>query len=160
MTSGPRSIFLLFLLVMTLTMKAWFRAIASAFRSDATAQAFAGISTLVLAIYTGYNIPKPDMVRALRWMTYINPLRFGFEAVMANEFRTLNGQCSSLVPRGSGYENVTIANQVCAAVGSVPGQDFVEGSRFLELSYGFKFSHTWMVRHVICSISLTVGRLP
>ena len=57
---------------MSLTMKSWFRAIAAAFKSEATAQAFAGISTLALAIYTGYTIPKPSMIGALRWITYIN----------------------------------------------------------------------------------------
>lgn len=127
-------------------MKSWFRAIAAAFSSEATAQAFAGISTLALAIYTGYTIPKPSMIGALRWITYINPLRYGFEAVLTNEFRTLDGRCSALVPNGAGYEGVSLENQVCAVVGAVPGQDFVNGARFAELSYGFKFSNTWMVR--------------
>lgn len=53
-------------------MKAWFRAIAAAFVSEATAQSFAGISILALSIYTGYNIPKPTMIGAMRWITYIN----------------------------------------------------------------------------------------
>ncbi|SRR6266550_7787338 len=72
-----------------------------------------------------------------------------FEAILTNEFRTLQGSCSALVPQGPGYENVTLANQVCTAVGAVPGQPFVDGSNFLLLSYGFKFSHTWMVRKVL-----------
>jgi ABC-type multidrug transport system permease subunit len=57
---------------MTITMKAWFRVLAAAVKSEATAQAVAGMSILVLAIYTGYTIPKPSMIRALRWITYIN----------------------------------------------------------------------------------------
>ncbi|KAF5330227.1 hypothetical protein D9611_010600 [Ephemerocybe angulata] len=136
--------FLLFLLVLSLTMKSWFRAIAAAFKSEATAQAFAGVSTLALSIYTGYTIPKPSMIGALRWITYINPLRYGFEAVLTNEFRTLRGACSSLVPQGPGYENVSLENQVCAVVGAQPGQDFVDGAEFARLSYGFSYSKTWM----------------
>jgi ATP-binding cassette subfamily G (WHITE) protein 2 (SNQ2) len=83
------SIFFLFLFIMSLTMKGWFRAIAAAFPSEAAAQSFAGISTLALSIYTGrfsfrsysgfvshlwagYSIPKPTMIGALRWLTYIN----------------------------------------------------------------------------------------
>ena len=47
--------------------------------------------------------------------------------MITNEFRTLKGECSFLIPRGPGYENITLANQVCTAVGSVPGQSFVDG---------------------------------
>ncbi|TEB24253.1 hypothetical protein FA13DRAFT_1756871 [Coprinellus micaceus] len=148
-------IFLLFLIVMSLTMKSWFRAIAAAFTSEATAQAFAGISTLALAIYTGYTIPRPSMIGALRWITYINPLRYGFESILTNEFRTLEGTCTSLVPQGPGYENILLENQVCAVVGAVPGQNFVDGARFAELSYGFKFSHTWM--NLGISIAFGIG---
>jgi ABC-type multidrug transport system permease subunit len=41
-------------------------------KSEATAQAVAGMSVLVLALYTGYAIPQPSMIGALRWITYIN----------------------------------------------------------------------------------------
>jgi ATP-binding cassette subfamily G (WHITE) protein 2 (SNQ2) len=92
----------------------------------------------------GYTIPKPSMIGALRWITYINPLRFGFESVLTNEFRTLNGLCSNLIPSGSGYQTVSIANQVCSIAGSLPGEAYVNGSRFVQLSYGFSWSHTWM----------------
>lgn len=71
-----------------------------------------------------------------------------FEAILTNEFRTIKGACSSLVPQGPGYENVTLANQVCAVVGAVPSQPFVDGNKFVLLSYGFKFSNAWMVRKI------------
>ncbi|KAF8625158.1 hypothetical protein AX15_005532 [Amanita polypyramis BW_CC] len=137
-------VFLLFLFVMTLTMKAWFRAVAAAFGSEQLANSVAGISILALSIYTGYIIPKPTMIGALRWITYINPLRYGFEAIFTNEFRSLKGGCSTIVPQGLGYENATLVNQVCPIVGAVPGQSFVDGNRFVLLSYGFEYSHTWM----------------
>ena len=66
--------------------------------------------------------------------------------MLMNEFHTLNGICSNLVPQGPSYENVTLANQVCTTVGSLPGQVFVNGNRFGELSYGFSYSNTWRVR--------------
>ena len=47
------SIFLLFLFSITVTMKAWLRAITAACKSEAAAQTFAGISLLVLTTYTG-----------------------------------------------------------------------------------------------------------
>ena len=65
---------------------------------------------------------------------------------MTSEFRTINGPCTSLVPQGPGYENISLANQVCATVGSLPGQLLVDGNRFVELSYGYAYDNTWRVR--------------
>lgn len=62
-----------------------------------------------------------------------------------NEFRTLNSTCSTLVPQGAGYENVTLQNQVCATLGGVPGQDWVDGSSYAYLSFEYKWSNMWMV---------------
>ncbi|KAJ8508468.1 hypothetical protein ONZ45_g9277 [Pleurotus djamor] len=136
--------FYLFLAVLALTMKAWFRAIAASFQTEAAAHSFSGIILLGLVIYTGYTIPKRSMIGALKWITYINPLRYGFESVLANEFRTLNGACANLVPQGPGYENITIDNQVCATVGAVAGETTVNGNRFLELAYEYSYSNAWM----------------
>jgi ATP-binding cassette, subfamily G (WHITE), member 2, SNQ2 len=94
------------------------------------------------------------MIGALRWITYINPLRYGFAAVILNEFRTLDGHCSTLVPQGPGYENVSLANQVCTAVGSLPGQATVSGARYVELSFGYKYSEIWQVKHFIQDVQL------
>jgi ATP-binding cassette, subfamily G (WHITE), member 2, SNQ2 len=92
------------------------------------------------SLISGYIIPRPNMIDALRWIIYISPTYYGFEGLMVNEFHTLRGSCSSLIPRGPGYENITLENQVCAAVGAVQGQDFVDGERFVELSYSYFYS--------------------
>ncbi|KAG6850300.1 hypothetical protein H0H93_015242 [Arthromyces matolae] len=128
---------------MTLTMKALFRAIASYFKSNASAQAVGGMCIMIMSIYTGYQIPKPSIIGALRWLTYVNPLRYGFEAILTNEFRTLNGKCSVIVPSGPGYEYVSLSNQACTTVGSVPGTAFVDGARYTLLSFSFSWSNTW-----------------
>ncbi len=65
-------------LTMTITMKAWFRTLAAAFKSPAPAQSVAGLAILVLVLYTGYAIPQPSMIGALRWITYINVRPFSF----------------------------------------------------------------------------------
>ncbi|KAK0203605.1 pleiotropic drug resistance ABC transporter [Desarmillaria ectypa] len=143
-TAGQFFVFLLFLFTMAVTMKAWFRAVAAAFKAESEAQTLAGIMLLALMVYTGFTIPKPSMIGALKWISYINPLRYGFESVMSNEFHTLNASCAAFVPQGPGYENVSINNQACPTVGSVAGQAYVDGNRFISLSYGYSYGNTWM----------------
>ena len=130
-------IFYLLVLTMTLTMKAFYRALAAAFNRESGAQATAGLATLLLVLYTGYAIPKPSMVAGLRWLTWISVsdtfmlkvnmlpdkrslLRAAsslcFKAILSNEFHAIDAPCAALVPQGPGYENVTLANQVCITV--------------------------------------------
>ena len=66
------STFFLLSFVSTITMKAWFRTLAAAFKSPAPATAVAGLSTLVLILYTGYSLPQPYMIGALKWIIWIN----------------------------------------------------------------------------------------
>ena len=56
----------------TTMMKAFFRMLAAGFTREPAATAFAGVFVLILTLYTGYTIPKPTMIGALRWITYIN----------------------------------------------------------------------------------------
>lgn len=74
---------------------------------------------------------------------------------MTNEFRTLNAECSNLVPQGPGYENITLDNQVCAVVGAVPGETTVNGLRYLKLSYNYEWTHMWRVKKPPSTISYT-----
>ena len=74
LTQWSFSTFLLLVIVVSLTMKAFFRSLAAFFNSEANAQSMAGIFTLVLVLYTGFNIPKPTMIGALRWITYVRIL--------------------------------------------------------------------------------------
>ena len=53
-------------------MKAFFRLLASLFKQESGAQSVAGVSALALVLYTGFTIPQPTMIGALRWITYIN----------------------------------------------------------------------------------------
>lgn len=62
---------------------------------------------------------------------------------MVNEFGSLSYECSpsDLVPSGPGYAN--LANQVCAVVGSQPGERLLSGISYLQAQYGFARSHLW-----------------
>ncbi|OBZ73442.1 Multidrug resistance protein CDR2 [Grifola frondosa] len=64
-TASQFFIFLLLILTLAVTMKAWFRALAAAFQRPAPAQTIAGISVMILVLYTGYPLPQPYMIGAL-----------------------------------------------------------------------------------------------
>ena len=64
---------------------------------------------------------------------------------MTNEFHTINGECATLVPQGTSYDSFPVTNKVCTVLGSVPGQTFVNGERFVELSFAYNQSHLWRV---------------
>ncbi|KAI0752733.1 pleiotropic drug resistance ABC transporter [Daedaleopsis nitida] len=153
-SAGQFFIFFLIAFINTITMKAWFRALAAAFKSPAPATAVAGLSTLILVLYTGYTLPIPYMIGALKWITYINPLRYGFEALIVNEFHTIHAQCATLVPQGPGYLGVSLENQVCTTVGSVPGDSTVSGANYIKLAYNYSYSHLWRNFGIICAFGL------
>ncbi|KDQ32534.1 hypothetical protein PLEOSDRAFT_153783 [Pleurotus ostreatus PC15] len=154
-SAGQFFIFFLFVFVIYLSMKAFFRALASAFAVEAPAQAIAGVMLLALSLYTGFQIPIPSMIGALRWISYINPIRYAFEGVMVNEFQTLDGQCSNLVPSGMGYDGVPVDNRVCTAVGSVAGRLTVDGNAFVRISFGYNYGHLW--RNFGILLAFTIG---
>ena len=139
-TAGQFFIFFLFTYVVTLTMVAFFRMLAALTKDISQAQVFAGLGVLALAIYTGYVIPRPTMHVYFKWISYINPISFGFEALMANEFLYRDGECSTLVPS---YPNANITNQVCTVEGSVTGQLTVSGPAYLSASFAYEFSNVW-----------------
>ena len=96
-----------------------------------------------MTIYTGYAIPIRYMHGWARWINYIDPVGYGFEALLINELAGRQFSCSTLVPSGPNYQAITLVNQVCTAVGSVAGSSFVSGTRFLQESYAYAPTHKW-----------------
>jgi ATP-binding cassette, subfamily G (WHITE), member 2, SNQ2 len=78
----------------------------------------------------------------LKWLIWINPVQYAFEALMANEFYNLNIQCvpPSLVPEGP---NATPQHQSCFIQGSQTDQTIVRGSNYIEAAYTYSRSHLW-----------------
>lgn len=140
---GPYFFFLLFSLIITLCMSMMFRLIGSVTKTIAQALAPASIVLLALVLYTGFTIPVAYLQVWLGWLRWINPIHYGLESVFLNEFVGRKFPCSDFVPAGPGYENVGAMERVCSAVGSVPGENFVHGEAYLQLSFGFVNSHRW-----------------
>ncbi|KAL4917894.1 ABC-2 type transporter-domain-containing protein [Aspergillus aurantiobrunneus] len=140
---GAFFIFLLFSYVTTLTMSMLFRTMAATSRTLSQALVPAAILILGLVIYTGFTIPTRNMLGWSRWMNYINPIGYGFESLMVNEFDGRSFTCSDKewVPREGPYTNR--ANQICAVVSAIPGRDQVDGTAYLRESFQYTANHMW-----------------
>ena len=130
-TPGAFFFFLLISFVLTLTMSMLFRTIASVSRTLSQAMAPAGILILAIVIYTGFALPIPYMHGWARWINYVDLVAYGFESLMVNEFWGRDFPCAQFIPF---YGDLSLGQQVCSTVGSVAGQDYVNGGVYIQVS--------------------------
>ncbi|ETI26593.1 hypothetical protein G647_03371 [Cladophialophora carrionii CBS 160.54] len=134
-------IFLLFNFVCTLLMSAIFRSIGAASTQLAKAYAVSGIGVLMMVIYTGFTLQTSYMHPWFRWINYINPIAYVFEALLVNEVHGHRFPCApqSLVPPyASGNSNFA-----CAVIGAQPGERTVSGDLWVQSGYQYSYSHIW-----------------
>jgi ATP-binding cassette subfamily G (WHITE) protein 2 (SNQ2) len=134
-----------------LAMSGYFRTVAAVTKKPESAMGLAGVSVLAFAIYAGYVIPKPSMHPWFKWITYIDPLSYAFETLVANEFHGVLAVCTALVPSGPGLRNASPSNQVCAVTGAKPGQAFVNGDDYIEASFSYYHSHVGRNTGILCA---------
>ncbi|KAL8713735.1 MAG: hypothetical protein Q9220_002261 [cf. Caloplaca sp. 1 TL-2023] len=141
-TASQFFISLLLLFVLTLSMYSFFRAIGSLVGSLDIATRITGVAIQALIVYTGYLIPPQKMHPWFKWLIWINPVQYGFEALMANEFYNLDIQCvpPNLVPLGP---NASPQYQSCTLQGSQPGSTIVRGSDYIKTAFTYERAHLW-----------------
>jgi ATP-binding cassette subfamily G (WHITE) protein 2 (SNQ2) len=78
----------------------------------------------------------------LKWLIWINPVQYAFEALMANEFHNLQIKCVPpyIVPDGP---DAVAGRQSCAIQGSDPDQLIVQGPKYIETAYTYSRAHLW-----------------
>lgn len=136
-------IFLLFGFTTTLVMSMIFRTIGQTSKTIHQALTPAAIFIIALVIYTGFVLPTRNMQGWLRWINYLDPIAYAYEAFVANEFSGRDFACSSFIPMGPGYLNATSIERACSTSGALPGQAFVNGDIYINNSYGYYKSHIW-----------------
>ena len=126
-------------MLLTFTMVTFFRAVTAWTRSVSVATMVAGLTIIDSALYAGYAIPRPSMVIWWRWLSYCNPIAFGFEVMMMNEYRGEYLPCApgQMFPPAPGANS---ANQVCPVAGARPGETLIDTSRYAYFQYGYKWS--------------------
>lgn len=97
---------------------------------------------LVLTLSSGYLIPPWKMHPWLKWLIWINPVQYAFEAVMANEFYNLHIQCepANIVPSGP---NASPGHQTCSIQGSTPDKLTVLGADYIKNAFTYTRAHLW-----------------
>ncbi|KAK0921097.1 Multidrug resistance protein [Friedmanniomyces endolithicus] len=146
--------FFFFVLVSFLTMlvmSMMFRCIASFSRTLSQAMAPAAIIILAIVIFTGFAIPVDYMLGWCRWINWIDPVAYGFESLMINEFHNREYSCSAFVPA---YGDLALQQQVCSAIGSQPGQNYVNGDAYINSGFQYYNAHKW--RNVGIIVGFTV----
>ena len=140
---GAFFFFVLISFFLTLTMSMLFRTIAATSRTLTGALAPAAVLILAIIIYTGFVIPTPNMLGWARWINYLDPIAYGFEALMINEFSGRTFACSIFVPSGPGYGAVGSLNHICSTTGSAAGASFVDGDAYINTSFLYYAVHKW-----------------
>ncbi|KAJ5515061.1 CDR ABC transporter [Penicillium fimorum] len=137
--------FLLFSFMTTMTMSMVFRTIASYSRTLSQALVPAAMLILGLVIYTGFTIPTRNMLGWSRWMNYIDPIAYGFESLIVNEFHGRKFHCleTSFIPMGESYVGVDRFSKICSQKGAVAGQDYITGEDYYTASFQYSNSHKW-----------------
>ncbi|KAJ3560733.1 hypothetical protein NPX13_g9202 [Xylaria arbuscula] len=149
-------IYLLFVYTTTILVTALYRMFAAISPEIDTAVRFSGIALNVLIIYTGYVIPKTQLLSKyiwFGWLYWVNPLSYSFEAVVTNEFagRTMECASSQLVPQGP---NAQPGFQGCALRGAAINAAQVTGGDYLQEQFNYSRTNLW--RNFGVAIAFTV----
>ncbi|KAL5327920.1 hypothetical protein ACEPPN_005626 [Leptodophora sp. 'Broadleaf-Isolate-01'] len=131
-----------------------FRSIGALSRTVSEAMAPSAVLILALVTYTGFTIPVRDMRPWFRWINYLNPVAYGFEALMINEFHNRRIPCTRFAPDGPGYLDARPDQRICSTTSASAGADFVDGDTFLSVNYQYSYSHLWRNFGIIIALTI------
>ena len=140
-------------------MSAFFRLFASVTKSMAQALAPSSVILLMLVLYTGFAPPVDYMRGWLSWLRWLNPIPYGFESCMINEFDGRHFNCSAFVPSGPSYSDILPAQRACQEKGSVSGDSTVSGTAYILEAFSYERGHKWRNFGVIVAMTLVLYTL-
>lgn len=139
-TAAQFFIFFLIVFLTTLAMSMIFRTIAASTKTLPQAMAVNGFVVLALVAYTGFVLPGPYMHPWFKWISYINPLAYAFEALLVNQAHGTDYPCATTIPPP---QDTVGNNFICPFPGAQEGQTYVSGDDWLETGYGYSYSNLW-----------------
>ncbi|KKK25725.1 ABC drug exporter AtrF [Aspergillus rambellii] len=136
--------FWIIIIVNTLCFMQMFRAVGALCQKFGNASKVTGLLSTIFFVYGGYLIPFEKMHPWFRWIFYLNPAAYAFEAVMANEFTGLQLQCvePDYIPYGPSYASSVSAYRGCAVPGS-NDDGMISGAAYIRDQYDYSRGHIW-----------------
>ncbi|KAI8371221.1 ABC-2 type transporter-domain-containing protein [Choanephora cucurbitarum] len=144
LTAGAFFTFFIVLFFINMCMNGFFRFFGASTTSFFLATQVSGIILIAVTSYTGYTIPYNKMHPWLSWIYWINPLTYGYKALLINELGGESYSCEgpgNAIPYGPGYDDWN--HKVCTMNGGRPGQDHVLGDDYLRDYLSYEPSQIW-----------------
>ncbi|KAL4998359.1 ABC-2 type transporter-domain-containing protein [Aspergillus recurvatus] len=143
MDAGKFFTFWIIIIANTLCCMQMFRAVGALCKRFGLASQLTGLISTIGFVYGGYLIPFSKMHPWFRWIFYLNPCSYAFEAIMANEFTGLELQCvePNYIPYGPGYSGSASQNRGCSVPGSTG--DVISGAAYIREQYSYSSGHIW-----------------
>ncbi|KAK4892313.1 Multidrug resistance protein [Elasticomyces elasticus] len=120
------------------------------------AQALAPSSVVMMALvlYTGFALPVDYMLGWISWIRWLNPIYYGFESCMINEFHGRKFNCSSFVPSGPSYQGVLPTQRACTEKGLVLGESTVSGTAYILEAFTYAHAYKWRNCGIILGMTI------
>ncbi|KAI8983430.1 ABC-2 type transporter-domain-containing protein [Pilobolus umbonatus] len=144
MDAGKFFTFFLILVVTNVCMNGFFRFWGAIFSDFFTASQISSVFLIGAIIYCGYQIPYNLMHPWLMWIYWINPLAYGYKALISTEFTGMEFTCegTNAVPYGPSYSNSEYTT--CNLAGAIPGANSVMGDDYLRDAFGYETWQRWI----------------
>ncbi|KAF9888262.1 hypothetical protein FE257_008831 [Aspergillus nanangensis] len=153
MDAGRFFTFWIILIAYSLCNMQLFRAVGALCKKFGIASMISGFLSTIFFVYGGYLVPFERMHVWFRWIFYLNPGAYAFEALMANEFYGLKLKCvePSYIPYGPGYDSESSVNRGCSIVGS-DADGIIDGGAYTSEQYSYSYHHIWRSFGVIMGL--------
>ncbi|KAF7718846.1 ABC-2 type transporter / CDR ABC transporter family protein [Penicillium ucsense] len=144
MDAGRFFTFWVIVIVQTLCFVQLFRSVGALCSKFGTASELCGLLSTVFFVYGGYLVPFYKMRVWFRWIFYLNPGAYAFEALMANEFVGRQLVCKEpyYIPYGASYPDTASPHRACSVVGS-NAEGIIDGAAYIHEQYNYSPHHIW-----------------
>ena len=112
------------------------------------------VFSLLLMLYSGFVVPFGDMRPWLQWFSYINPVYYGFQSLVINEFSGRSFPCAQYVPD---YVDSPIEQKACTAVGSSVGSNSTFGDAYMLETWGYLPHYLWRNLGIMIALMTLYG---
>ncbi|CAI7602342.1 unnamed protein product [Penicillium bialowiezense] len=144
MDAGKFFTFWIIIIAQTLSFVQLFRSVGAVCGTFGNASKISGLLSTVFFVYGGYLIPFEKMHVWFRWIFYLNPGAYAFEALMANEFVGRKFTCvePDYIPYGPQYSSSASSHRGCSVLGS-DENGIIDGATYIKEQYSYSAGHIW-----------------